>query len=148
MIEGNIGKKLLKFISLTLLFLVIVCYGIWKGRDLIFGIRLTVDGIQNNETVTNPVLNLSGVAYHAVSITINGRTVSVEENGQWHDIIALLNGYNNISISAKDKFNRTITKTFTVNYEEPPDTAPPIIPALETRQTSTSTATSSEQTNY
>lgn len=136
MTDGNTGKKLLKFISLSLLFLVIIFYGVWKGRDLIFGIRLTVNGIQNNETVKNPVLNLSGLAYHAVSITINGRIVSVEENGMWHDVIALLKGYNIVSISAKDKFNRTISKVYTVNYEEPPDTAPPILPQSEPLSTS------------
>ena len=137
MSNSNTGKKLLKFISLSLLFVVIIFYGIWKGRDLIFGIHLDISGIQNNETVTDPVLNLSGSAYHAVSITINGRIVSIEENGDWHDVIALLNGYNVVSISARDKFNRTITKIFTVNYQEPPDTLPPIAPTEDTTGTST-----------
>jgi hypothetical protein len=124
MTDTNTGKKLLKFASLTILFLIIIFYGIWKGRDLIFGIHLTINGIQNNETVTHPVLELSGNAYHAVSITINGRIVSIEEDGAWHDIIALLNGYNVINISAKDKFGRIITKEFTVNYKEPPGITP------------------------
>ena len=118
------GKKLLKFISLTLLFVIIIGYGIWKGRDLLFGIKLTVSGIENNQTTKNPIINLTGVAYHAISITINERTVSIEQNGDWHDTIALLNGYNIITISAKDKFGRTISKTYTINYKAPPDTIP------------------------
>ena len=134
MTKGITGKKLLKFTSLTLLFVIIFGYGIWKGRDLIFGIQLTVSGVQNNETTTSPVLSLSGVAYHAVQIIVDGRTVSVEENGTWQDSVALMNGYNVISVSAKDKFNRTISKIFTVNYEEPPDTKPPIQPDPEPPQ--------------
>jgi hypothetical protein len=141
MTDTNTGKKLLKFVSLTILFLIIIFYGIWKGRDLIFGIHLTINGIQNNETVTQSVLELSGNAYHAVSITINGRVVSVEENGAWHDTIALLKGYNIIKITAKDKFGRIITKEFTVNYKEPPGITPPTTD-IPRGKTSSSSATS------
>ena len=139
MTRDNTGKRLLKFIGLTLLFVIIIGYGIWKGRDLLFGIQLTIYGIQNNETVKTPVLNVSGLAYHAVAITIDGRTVSVEEDGRWQDTIALLNGYNIVSVSAKDKFNRIVTKTFTVNYDAPPNVQPEIPPPPETATSGTTT---------
>jgi len=116
---------------------------------LLFGINLSVDGISNDKTTTSSVIELSGTAYHAISITINGRVVSVEQNGEWHDTIALLDGYNTVSISAKDKFNRTISKIFTVNYNAPPDAKPPLQPTPDT-QSATSTTTSTGQTtnNY
>ncbi|MEI6316342.1 MAG: hypothetical protein WCO65_01280 [bacterium] len=116
MIKGITGKKLLSVASLTLLFIIIIGYGTWRGRDLLFGIHMSVSGIQNNETVRTSVLNLSGTAYHAISITINGRIVSVEEDGHWNDTIALLEGYNIIDISAKDKFNRTTSQIYKVNF--------------------------------
>ena len=142
MTRGLTGKKLLKFVSLVLFFGIIISYGIWKGRDLIFGIRLIINGVQDNETVTSPILELSGNAYHAISITVDGRIVSVEEDGGWHDTIALQNGYNIISISSKDKFNRTINKTFTVNYNGPPDK---IVDIPIQPYTSSSSATSTKQ---
>ena len=146
MTKGITGKKLLSLISLTLLFIIIIGYGIWRGRDLLFGIHMSVTGISNNETVTDPILNLSGTAYHAIAITVNGRTVSVEENGNWNDPIALQNGYNIIDISAKDKFNRITSKIFTVNYKAPPKTIiepiPKMISSTSTTEKLTSTSTS------
>ena len=139
MTRGITAKKLLKFISLTLLFVIILFYGLWRGRDLLFGINLEIYGIQNNETATSSVIELSGNAYHAISITVDGRIVSIEQDGQWHDTIALLDGYNIVSISAKDKFDRTITKVFTVNYNAPPDAKPPLVPSTDDTQTTTST---------
>ena len=117
--RGITGKKLVKFISLGLLFAIIIGYGIGRGRDLIFGIRLSVTGIQDNQSVTDPILNLSCQAYHAVAITVNGRTVSIEEDGVWKDIIALVPGYNIITVAARDKFDRITSQQFTVNYKPP-----------------------------
>lgn len=146
MTKGITGKKLLSIISLTLLFIIIIGYGIWKGRDLLFGIRMSISGIQNNETVTSSVLDLSGNAYHAIAITVNGRTVSVEENGAWNDTIALLDGYNIITISAKDKFNRITSRMFTVNYQAPPQTEVTLIPNTTATTTNTQQTATSSQT--
>ena len=143
MTRGITGKKILKFIGLSVLFCFMVGYGVWIGRDLIFGISLNISGIQNNETVATSTLDLTGMAYHATEITVNGRTVSVEENGAWHDTIALLNGYNIIKVSAKDKFGRTISKVFTINYAEPPSKMTPAEVTPTTPATSTATSTSS-----
>ena len=151
MTRGMTGKKLLKLISLGLLFIVIIGYGIWRGRDLIFGIKLSVTGVTNNETVKESVLNLSGSAYHAIAITVDGRTVSIEEDGSWQDPIALVPGYNIITVSAKDKFDRIISQTFTVNYDPQPqtiipETPTPDIPTTATSSTSTiTTATTSSR---
>ena len=98
---------------------------------------MSVAGISNNETVTDPIINLSGTAYHAIAITVNGRTVSVEENGNWNDTIALQNGYNIIDISAKDKFNRITSKIFTINYKAPPKTIIEPVPRTTTASTTT-----------
>ena len=143
MTRGITGKKLLKFISLSVLFCFMVGYGIWIGHDLIFGINLDISGIQNNETTSTSTIDLTGVAYHATEITVNDRTVSVEEDGAWHDTIALLNGYNIIKVSAKDKFGRTISKVFTINYTAQPSTMTPVEVTPTTEATSTDTSTSS-----
>ncbi len=114
------AKKLLKYIGLTILFFVIIGYGLGRGRDLIFGINLIINGISNNETVSSSTVNVTGIAKHALGITINQRPVSVTDDGQWRDTLALLPGINIIKIGAEDKFGRSVSKTFTVNYISPP----------------------------
>lgn len=141
------AKKLLRLLGLGFLFLVIIVYGIWKGRDLIFGINLKISGITNNETTTNANINLVGNAYHAVDINVDGRVVPIEQDGSWHDEIALLKGYNIISISAKDRFGRIITKTFSVTYKPPQDNSIQIIPTPTTSATNTVKTTTSTENN-
>ncbi len=91
-------------------------YGIWRSRDLLFGIRLNVAGITDGMTTTSEVLNLSGAARHANGLLINGRLVPLAEDGTWQDSIVLLPGYNIITISAMDKFQRTTNHEYRVTY--------------------------------
>jgi hypothetical protein len=78
-----------------------------------------VNGISNNETVSSSTVNVSGIAKHALGITINQRPVSVTDDGQWKDTLALLSGVNVIKIGAEDKFGRSVSKIFTINYSPP-----------------------------
>ena len=112
------AKNILRFGSIILLFLVISGYGIWRSRDLLFGIKITTSGITDGMTETNSVLDFYGNVRHANGLTINSMIVPLAQNGTWHDILALLPGENVITITARDKFNRTISKQFHVYYQQ------------------------------
>jgi hypothetical protein len=112
------AKKLLRYGSIILLVLVIGGYGIWSSRDLIFGIKLSVVGITDGMTVATPVIEFSGTAVHADTITIDGRIVPLSQKGDWNDSIALLSGHNTVTISATDKFQRTISKHYQIYYKQ------------------------------
>lgn len=94
-------------------------YGVWISRDLLFGITSRVNGVTDGMATTEPLLSLSGRARHAGKVTLNGRTVAIDQNGSWADIIALLPGYNIITIAATDKFGRTTTASYRVYYTGP-----------------------------
>ncbi len=116
MAEGITAKRLLRTGGPMLLALLIAAYGIWQGRDLLFGIRLRVEGISDGMRAASPVLALSGVARHGSGMTVNGRFVPVAESGAWSDTIALLPGTNVITLAAADKFKRQRTRAYTVFY--------------------------------
>lgn len=111
------AKKLVRYGSMILFFVVLVGYATWSSRDLLFGIRLTTVGITDGMTASDPVLTFSGVASHARSIVINGRVVPLAQNGSWTDSIALFSGYNTVTIATTDKFNRTTTRDYRVYYK-------------------------------
>ncbi len=119
MTRGITAKRLVRWISIILLIALIGGYGIWRSRDLLFGIRLSVTGITDGMTATSEVLNLSGTAKHANSLSLDGRTVPLTESGTWQDTILLLPGSNVITIAATDKFQRTIFKEYNVVYIAP-----------------------------
>jgi len=128
MTRGITAKKLVRYGSIILLFIVIVGYGLWRSRDLLFGIRLSISGIKDGMTATDPLLSFSGTAYHAKAITVNLRPVSVAENGTWGDTIALLPGYNIVTVSVTDKFGRVISKNYRLYYTAPPPPAASVLP--------------------
>ena len=118
MTRGITGKKLVRFGSIVLLVVVLAGYGIWRSRDLLFGINFSVSGIQDGMTATSPLLEFSGVSRHATLMTVDGRVVPIAQNGTWSDTIVLLEGNNTVTIAIKDKFGRTITKEYRIYYKQ------------------------------
>lgn len=131
MVTGIYAKKFVRTLGFVLLFAVIIGYGVWKSRDILFGIKLTVTGIQNGMETSEPLLSFSGTAKHVSNLAVNGQTIAAAEDGSWQDTIALLPGYNVITVTATDKFDRTIRKAYQVFYVVEKT---PIQPVLETTE--------------
>jgi hypothetical protein len=110
------AKKIVRYGSMILLFVVIAGYGIWISRDLLFGIKVSVIGIHDGMSTSEPLLSLSGTAKHASDVTLDGRIMPVDQDGAWHDTIALESGYNIVTIGAGDRFGRKTTTEYRVYY--------------------------------
>ncbi len=67
-----------------------------------------IDGAQ----VAEDTIHVTGNAKNAVSLTINGREISINNKGDFDETIALLSGYNIINITAKDKFGYVDEKNY------------------------------------
>ncbi len=117
-------KRILRRIGFILLFTLIIGYAIWQSRDLLFGIRLKVIGITDGESFHDSVVTISGTSYHAVKVTIQDSVVPVSEKGDYTGTIALLPGYNIVSVSATDRFGKTITHIFHTYYVYTPPVEP------------------------
>ncbi len=117
MTRGITAKKIVSWGGAILLFCIIGGYGIWRSRDLLFGIRLSTTGISDGMTVTDPILTFSGVAHHASSIMVDGSIVPLSQDGSWHETLALMPGYNVVSIALADKFKRTTTRDYRVYFK-------------------------------
>lgn len=112
------AKKIIQYGSIIIVLFGIIGYGIWQSRDILFGITDTVTGITDGASQEEPILDFGGTAYHASTITVNGRIVPLAENGIWHDTLALLPGYNTIEIRVTDRFKRTKTKIYHLYYKQ------------------------------
>ncbi len=117
MTRGLTAKKIVSWGSFILFFGLILGYGIWRSRDLLFGITISTVGITDGMTSTNPVLDFSGTATHANGILVDGETVPLSQDGTWHDSLALMDGYNVVTIAATDKFGRTTARQYRVYYK-------------------------------
>lgn len=63
----------------------------------------------SNFSITDYAIEVAGQTEPSASLTINGRKVSVNEEGYFNSIITLDSGLNMLTIEAKDRFGRTST---------------------------------------
>ncbi len=121
MVEAN-AKKILKTGLLSIFFIFIIIYAFFRSHDLIFGVKIKdvkIDGLppHQGETLSKSVLNITGNAKNAINLTLNGREISVDQAGNWSETIALLVGYNIITIKARDKFDYSDEKNYQLIFQ-------------------------------
>jgi hypothetical protein len=105
-------KKIIKISSITVLFLFIILYAFFRSKDLVFGVHIKDVNLVDGKKVENNIINVSGNAKNAVILTLNGREISIDQNGNWNETIVVLPGYNVVKINAKDKFGHTDEKNY------------------------------------
>lgn len=115
MVEDS--KKLLKLSILLVFFLAIALYAFLGAKALIFGVKIKNVDLADGARVTESVQKVTGNAKNAVNLTLNGREISIDEDGNFDETIALLPGYNVISIRAVDKFGNIDEKNYQITYE-------------------------------
>ena len=70
--------------------------------------------MQSGATLASNVVEITGIAKHAIYLSLDGREISVNQLGDFDETIALLPGYNIINIRAKDKFGNTDEKNYQI----------------------------------
>lgn len=109
-------KKILKISLLSLLFIFIVIFAFYQSRDLIFGVKIKNVNIIDGQKVTDNILKITGNAKNAKILTLNDRVISIDQEGNFDETIALLSGYNIITIKAKDEFGNSDEKDYKLMY--------------------------------
>lgn len=106
------GKKILKIGGLAVFFLLIIIFAFFRSKDLIFGVQIRNVNIVDGSSTTESVLKITGNARNALNLTLNGREISINKEGDFEETIALLSGYNVVNIKAKDKFGDVDEKNY------------------------------------
>jgi hypothetical protein len=112
------AKKIVRITLFTIFFLFIILYGFSRSKDLIFGVKIRNVNLVDGATMHDSVIPVTGNAKNAVKITLNGREISISQQGDFEETIALLSGYNIISIEAEDKFGLRDEKNYKLMLKE------------------------------
>lgn len=110
-------KKILKIAGLSIFFILITVYALFISKDLIFGVKIKNVNLVDGATFSYNVIKLTGNARNAINLTLDGREISVDQEGNFNETIALLSGYNIINIKAQDKFGYIDEKNYKLIYE-------------------------------
>jgi len=112
------GKKMIKVIGFSIFFLFVIVYALFISRDLISGVKIRDVNLIDGSTYTESVIKITGNAKHAIKLTLNGREISIDQEGNFNETIALLLGYNIINITAQDKFGYVDEKNYQIINNE------------------------------
>lgn len=103
-------RTVLRVIGVFLLFSCILGYVLFQARNLIEGPILTI-----TEEPTNPIstrmITIRGIAKNAVYITINGKEMFVDHEGNFTKTLVLQDGYTIMKLRAEDRYGRETTVT-------------------------------------
>lgn len=107
-----IGKLTLATILLGTLvagFLGLIVYNV---KDMVFGTPFTVKAAADGSTVDSTFIPITGTTKHAQQISINGRIIGVDRQGNFSDGVILSPGYNIVEVAETDRFGKRKTVAY------------------------------------
>lgn len=107
-IIGNLTLVTILLGTLVAGFVGLVLYNI---KDMLFGAPFTVVTAADGSTVDSSYLPITGIAKHAKQITINGRPISIDRQGNFSDGVILSQGYNIVEVAERDQFGKEKKET-------------------------------------
>jgi len=107
----------LTYIVLGFFFIVVIGYAYFEAQGILFGPQITVTS-QPTE-VDKPFILIRGKAERITSLSMNGKTIVVTENGDFEEPYLLAPGYNRIVLDAEDQYGRTRSKTLEIILSAP-----------------------------
>lgn len=103
--QNNI-KKNFKIAAISFFVLAIVGYGLFQSRNLIAGPKITIFEPQDGSFLTHKATEIRGHTENTSKITLNGKDVLIDPEGDFREKILLSKGYNVFVLNLKDRFGR------------------------------------------
>ena len=123
--------------ALLVFFLLVLAYGYFEAQGFLFGPAISVtSGVTE---VHQPYISIKGQAQRISSLSMNGKPITVTEDGSFDEPYLLAVGDNRIVLDATDKYGRSRRQVIEVVYTpEAASTTAQIIVATSTLSASTS----------
>ena len=114
-------------VSLGLMFVVItIVYIIWQVLSINKTPNLEIFEPQNNQVVLGTFVEISGQTDPGMHVTINGQDIFVDNQGKFKNQLGISAGPKDLQITAKNKFDKAITKTISIVGQDKP--TPTVVP--------------------
>lgn len=94
-------------------------YSLFEARNLLSGPTIIIEQPLNGQLSNTPVTDISGNVRNSVRISMNDRSILIDENGNFREKFVLSTGSNTVKISAEDRFGRNEDAFVQIFYAEP-----------------------------
>ena len=95
----------------------LIVYSYSQSREYLRGPVLTIEEPLNGSSSTTSLVALVGHARNISFLTLNGRQIFTDEQGRFKESLLLQNGYNIMTLEAKDRFGHTMEKRLELVYK-------------------------------
>jgi hypothetical protein len=95
---------------LIALFVVLTAYSLYQARALLIGPRVWVTNLKDGEVVNTPLVVVEGQSRNIAWISLNGRQIFTDENGNWSEKLIVSEGTSIMTVEASDRFGRKTKK--------------------------------------
>lgn len=102
-----VWPRVLKVFSVTIVILGLLGYLGWSVKNIISAPEVVIYQPSNNFRTAESSVDVVGQTKSEVQLTINGELVLLDEEGNFSQTVNLVNGLNNLEISAKKKHSQT-----------------------------------------
>lgn len=107
----------IKIGSALLLTIVIILYGLFQARNIIYGPLVEIHTPKNGAALSEPLVSIEGTTKNIVTISLNDDQIFIDEQGKFKEQLLLSYGYNIMTVKAEDRFGREIKKTLELIYK-------------------------------
>lgn len=95
---------------IALVLLALVGYGLLEARHLIAGPSISLDTPGDYTSFPDGFIPVSGRANNTESLALNGGLLPMDEEGRFAETLLLPEGGGILSVTATDRFGRTVTE--------------------------------------
>lgn len=100
--------------AIGVVLVILIGYGLIEAYPVLSGPSLSVNPVTAEGTTTDGVVRVSGKATRAVSLTLDGAPLLMDESGKFGTLLTLPKGGSILTLSAADRFGRTTSKQIPV----------------------------------
>lgn len=114
-IKSKNMKWWIGIISCVALFAVIMIFGYEKMSFILKGVEIEATLEKSKDS---SLAVIKGNAMKATYLSLNGREIFIDKNGNFTESISMLPGFSIVTLDARDKFGKTAEKKFEVVTEK------------------------------
>ena len=108
--------------GISLIVLIAIGLGVYvylQSKEYLRGPIIAIEEPQNGSMSTTSLVSLRGSAHTVAFLTLNGRQIFTDEQGRFRESLLLQNGYNIMTLLAKDRFGHVAEKRLELVYKPP-----------------------------
>lgn len=113
-LQRRFTAKLAKILGMSVLVILIVSYALWRSLNYARGPEIVVTSPVDGIGISASTTEIVGKIERAVNLSLNGRSITTDEEGNFKETIIIFKGNNILSLEASDQFERSTKSTLTV----------------------------------